>query len=173
MRIKVLNLKKGMKRQQWPRRRRCRIRKCRRWFLSWGAARCPTCVRHFLSSRSLKRKERRKRPGSAPSRGVGWGKVRAAVSGGCCAICGAPTVKSVAHHCDHILPLRFVVEHKLGDPHAQVNIVLLCQKCHPKKRRAEDKLCNRTNIVGWLQELNRIGFPMERVKKAMEFYGMR
>ena len=49
----------------------------------------------------------------------------------------------------------------------------LCRKCHPKKRRAEDKLCNRTNIVGWLQELNRIGFPMERVKRAMEFYGIK
>ncbi len=49
----------------------------------------------------------------------------------------------------------------------------LCARCHPKKRRAEDKLCNRTNIVGWLQELNRIGFPMGKVRKAMEFYQIK
>ena len=48
----------------------------------------------------------------------------------------------------------------------------LCARCHPKKRKAEDRLCNRTNIIGWLQELNRIGFPMERVEKALEAYGM-
>ncbi len=54
-----------------------------------------------------------------------------------------------------------------------MNLLTLCSGCHPKKRRAEDRLCNRTNIIGYLQEMNRIGFPMERVKKAMEFYGIK
>jgi hypothetical protein len=74
---------------------------------------------------------------------------------------------------DHIVAARFVEWHKLGDPDAKVNLVTLCARCHPKKRRAEDRLCNRTNIVGWLQELNRIGFPMGKVKRAMEFYGLK
>jgi len=90
-------------------------------------------------------------------------------------MCGtiASRSKSAAHHCDHILAARFIEQHKLGDPNARVNLVTLCQKCHPKKRRAENKLCNRTNIVGWLQELNRIGFPMQKVRKAMTFYGIK
>ena len=49
---------------------------------------------------------------------------------------------------------------------------MLCPSCHGKKRKAEDRLCNRTNIVGYLQEMNRIGFPMGRVEKALEAYGM-
>ena len=27
--------------------------------------------------------------------------------------------------------------------------------------------------MGWLQELNRIGFPMQKVRKAMTFYGIK
>ena len=89
-------------------------------------------------------------------------------------MCGtiASRSKSAAHHCDHIIAARFLHWHQLGDPNAKVNLVTLCASCHPKKRKAENRLCNRTNIVGWLQELNKIGFPMERVKKAMAFYGM-
>ena len=75
--------------------------------------------------------------------------------------------------CDHIIPARFVTQHQLGDPDAAINLVALCRNCHPKKRRAEDRLCNRTNIVGCLQELNRIGFPMHKVRKAAQFYGLR
>jgi len=60
----------------------------------------------------------------------------------------------------------------LGEPNQKVNLVVLCARCHPKKRKAENRLCNRTNIVGWLQELNRIGFPMAKARKAMEFYGI-
>jgi hypothetical protein len=73
---------------------------------------------------------------------------------------------------DHCIAARFIEQHNLGDPNAAVNLVTLCASCHPKKRRAENRLCNRTNIIGWLQELNRIGFPMGRVRKAMDFYGM-
>jgi hypothetical protein len=72
-----------------------------------------------------------------------------------------------------VIAARFIEQHNLGDPNARVNLVALCSRCHPKKRRAEDRLCNRTNIVGWLQELNRIGFPMGKVRKAMEFYGIK
>ncbi|KKL13939.1 hypothetical protein LCGC14_2520740, partial [marine sediment metagenome] len=151
----------------------CRTKRCRNPRI-WGRARCWDCVRRSYYSRKLKRKERRKRPGCAPSRGgAGWQRARKAVSGSSCAICGAKPgpprltssgLRSFAHSVDHILASRFITQHNLGDPNAKVNLVALCQKCHPLKRRAEDRLCNRTNIVGWLQELNRIGFPMERVK---------
>ncbi len=96
------------------------------------------------------------------------------MSGQPCAICGAKPSPSgcVAHASDHVIAARFITQHQLGDPNAAVNLVALCASCHPKKRRAEDRLCNRTNIVGWLQEFNRIGFPMEKVRKAMEFYSL-
>ncbi len=90
-------------------------------------------------------------------------------------MCGttASPSKSAAHPCDHVIAARFIEQHNLGDPNARVNLLTLCRKCHPLKRCAENRLCNRTNIVGWLQGLNRIGFPMERVTAAMEFYGMK
>lgn len=74
---------------------------------------------------------------------------------------------------DHIIAARFIEAHRLGDPNALVNLLVLCARCHPKKRRAEDRLCKKTNIIGWLQELNRVGYPMELVRKAMEFYGIK
>ncbi|KKK82462.1 hypothetical protein LCGC14_2803150 [marine sediment metagenome] len=141
----------------------------------YGRARCWDCFHHLSYLRKLKRKAKRKRPGSAPNRGAGWQRARKAVSGQPCAICGAKPSPSgsVAHASDHVIAARFLILNLLGDPNAAVNLVTLCRKCHPLKRRAENRLCNRTNIVGWLQELNRIGFPMERVKRAMEFYGIK
>lgn len=81
-------------------------------------------------------------------------------------------MKSATHPVDHVIAARFIEQHQLGDPNASVNLVTLCAQCHPKKRKAENRLCNRTNILGWLQELNRIGFPMGRVVKALRAYGM-
>ncbi len=150
----------------------CRTKRCRNP-RAWGRSRCYSCLRQRYSSRKQKRSSRRKRPGSAPSRGAGWLRARKAVSGQPCAICEAPWVKSAGHACDHIIPARLIQQYWPGLENEKVNLVALCRKCHPLKRRAEDRLCNRTNIVGWLQELNRIGFPMERVKRAMAFYGIK
>ena len=158
---------------KWPRKRKCRRRICRRKFLSWGAALCLRCQAQRRSSRREKKCLRRLRPGKPISRGNSWREARKAVSGQPCAICGAPGGKSGTHPIDHIIAARFIQRNELGDANSSENLVALCAKCHPKKRRAEDRLCRRTNIVGWLQELNRIGFPMERVKKAMAFYGIK
>ena len=152
------------------RRKRCYTKRCRNP-RAWNQSRCYSCLRLRYSSRKELRKQKRKRPGSAPSR-AGWQKARAAVSGGSCAICGAPGGKPGTHPIDHIIAARFIQRHELGDANSSENLVVLCASCHPKKRKAENRLCNRTNIVGWLQELNRIGFPMERVEKALEAYGM-
>ena len=159
-------------------RQPCHTKRCRNK-RAWGQSRCYSCLRQRYSLRKEKRRSKRKRPGSAPSRGAGWQRARKAVSGQPCAICGTTHgrlrrkgLRSV-FHVDHILAARLIQHHKLGDPHARVNLLTLCSRCHAKKRRAEDRLCNRTNIVGWLQELNRIGFPMERVRRAMEFYGIK
>ncbi|KKM80004.1 hypothetical protein LCGC14_1344320, partial [marine sediment metagenome] len=86
---------------------------------------------------------KRKRPGSAPSRGAGWQRARKAVSrDSCCAVCGVQRgQKSVALPVDHVIASRFIEQHKLGDPNATVNLVTLCPRCHPKKRRAENRLC--------------------------------
>ena len=178
-----MRLKNKDRDDQWPKSlaKPCRTEGCES-LRAWGRSRCWDCVRRSYYSRKLKLKARRKRPGSAPNRGAGWQRARKAVSGQPCAICGAkpscyqqtlsPGRRAIGHPVDHILAARFIEQHNLGDPHARVNLVTLCAKCHPLKRRAEDRLCNRTNIIRWLQELNRIGFPMGLVRKAMEFYGI-
>jgi len=159
----------------------CRTKRCPNP-RAWGRSRCYSCLRLRYYSQRQKRRSRRKRPGSAPSRGAGWQRARKAVSGQPCAMCGSKSesprltasgLRVFAHPVDHIIPARLIHHHQLGDPHARVNLLTLCSGCHAKKRKAEDRLCNRTNIVGWLQELNRIGFPMGRVKRAMAFYGIK
>jgi hypothetical protein len=175
-----LRLKK--KTQQWPRRRRCRRRICRRKFLSWGAARCKGCRDISSFSRSLKRKEARKRPGFAPNRsGVGWRSAQRRALRKRCAICGegprkrVETLKGWKYAdplcIDHVCPWRWVEEHTNQNPHARENLICVHASEHGEKTAVEHLLF-RGRIVQYVTELNRIGFPMERVKKAMTFYDL-
>ena len=57
------------------------------------------------------------------------------------------------------------------NPHARENLICIHASEHGAKTAVEHLLF-RGRIVQYVIELNRIGFPMLRVKKAMAFYGM-
>jgi hypothetical protein len=65
-----------------------------------------------------------------------------------------------------------VEEHTDQNPHARENLICVHASEHGEKTAVEHLLF-RGRIVQYLAELNRIGFPMEKVTSAMEFYGMR
>ena len=70
---------------------------------------------------------------------------------------------------DHIWPVRFLLSLNL-DPHQEVNIVSVCGTCHGKKLKHEDKIF-AGNTAGFLEGLNKIGYPMDRVYEAGKHYG--
>ncbi len=72
---------------------------------------------------------------------------------------------------DHILAWRWVEDRTNKNPHARENLICIHASEHGAKTAVEHLLF-RGRVVQYLQELNRIGFLMERVKRAMEFYGI-
>lgn len=79
-------------------------------------------------------------------------------------------VFSVTKQCiDHIFPVRFL--RKLGlDPHVEVNLISICGVCHARKLKHEDKIFV-ADVLAFMNGLNKIGYPMNRVRAAAEHYG--
>ena len=67
--------------------------------------------------------------------------------------------------------LKVTVSGGLYDAEAKENLASACRSCHGKKRRAEIRL-ERADVVGFLAELRRIGYPEERTKIALRLYGL-
>lgn len=73
---------------------------------------------------------------------------------------------------DHIVPERLVL--KLcpeKPPHFAVNLMCLAKSCHGEKGAADRALCKGDKLE-FLRILRENGWPMERVEKALAFYGM-
>jgi len=51
------------------------------------------------------------------------------------------------------------------------NILACCRACHGAKKSAENLLFGRGLILGFLTELNRIGWPAERAKQMLRDFG--
>jgi len=108
----------------------------------------------------------------------GWKEKRAVVAQerfcGACA-CELPEGKSPA--VDHIVPAAIVDElnrlnpEKKYDAEDERNLLPVCSKCHGKKRRSEIRL-EKGDVLGYTQEVNRLGYPMDRVKAALRLYGL-
>jgi hypothetical protein len=73
---------------------------------------------------------------------------------------------------DHIVPERLAVTTG-KNPHARINLICLHSNEHGRKRSAEDQLLKSGNMLHYLQELNRLGWPMDRVHAALKFYGIK
>lgn len=94
------------------------------------------------------------------------------------AICGVSGIGSDAHvkrfksdlHLDHIVPAR-IANDANGDPHNDVNMMWLAHDIHATKLKAEEFL-RRARPADFVLTLQIGGWPMERVKAAMKFYGM-
>jgi hypothetical protein len=70
----------------------------------------------------------------------------------------------------HIFGRRFLNRFKLS-PHDRLNIISVCQKCHGKAKKAEERLI-AGDIFGFLHAYRDMGFPMSYVWRAAKQYGL-
>lgn len=91
---------------------------------------------------------------------------------GKCEICGAHLTKKIPGHRDHLIPRRFC-EQMGWNPEDPRNILNACRSDHAKKKSAENLLFGRGGVLGFLTELNRIGWPAERAKQMLRDFGCR
>jgi hypothetical protein len=95
--------------------------------------------------------------------GTRYGQIRATAS-----VTDAVFLK-VKQVCDHLFPVKFLLRLKL-DPHVEVNMMSVCASCHGRKLKHEDKIF-RGDVLGFMAGLNRIGYPVERVRAAAMHFG--
>ena len=171
-------------------RRRCRNRRCRRWFEprfgSLTTARCEKCVKAAKTERQRKRRRSRAWTGKAPKRSdPRWDRARSRASRKRCALCrarysescsrlpnsfGPPPKDQVRETIDHIVPWR-LAERWGKNPHADWNLLSVCQRCHAKKRMAENLLM-RGRVREAVEELQMRDWWSERVSRAFERFGL-
>ena len=69
---------------------------------------------------------------------------------------------------DHIYPERFVRRFCISaDPHVLENLIVVTPALHAKKTAVEWRIF-RGDLVGYRQELNRLGFAPELLERAMK-----
>ena len=71
---------------------------------------------------------------------------------------------------DHVVPYRLARETS-KDPNALLNLLTACISCHGKKTPLE-RLLLKGDVVGFLGGLRILGWPMDRVQIALDFYGL-
>ena len=133
---------------------------------------------HRICPRRLKRSKETKYQLSKPKK-RGWNKARQPGLTTMCEITGQAfaSVRQgkrliyLNRIVDHLVPERLAAETG-KDPHARVNLICIHANVHGRKRAAEDGLLKRGDMLTYLQELNRQGFPMDRVHAALRFYGL-
>jgi hypothetical protein len=72
---------------------------------------------------------------------------------------------------DHIFPVRFLLHMNL-DPHVLVNTISLCNSCHARKLQHETRIF-AGDVLGFIEGLNLIGYPMKRVEESAAYYGFK
>ena len=75
-------------------------------------------------------------------------------------------------HRDHLIPRRFC-EQMGWNPEDPRNILNVCCSCHAQKKSAENLLFGRGLVLGFLTELNRIGWPADRARQMFRDFGCR
>lgn len=70
---------------------------------------------------------------------------------------------------DHWIPVRYITENRLGDPHLDLNIEMICSGCHGVKAQAEHMLFAGNN-VGFVMHLRDYGWNMAELGMVMKFY---
>ena len=134
---------------------------------------------HRICPSRIKRKKETKYKLSTPKK-KGWEKARELGLTTMCEITGQPfasvrqdkRIVYLNRVVDHIVPERLAVETG-KDPHARINQICIHANEHGRKRAAEDQLLKAGNMLKYLQELNRLGWPMDRIHAALRFYGIK
>jgi hypothetical protein len=81
------------------------------------------------------------------------------------------TTTTVRQSIDHTFPRRFVQSLKMYE-HAQANLLSCCATCHGRKLQAEKPIFGG-DVYQYILNLKQIGWNMQRVLEAAEFYGFR
>jgi hypothetical protein len=124
----------------------------------------------------------RKWPGKRPEK-KGWKRARRVAEFAVCEHCGlnlnnhgigfASKRAALRYRgaVDHIVPERLAL--LTGkNPHDPLNLWCLAESCHDRIKTPADKLLCDGDTRGFLARLKDNGFPMERVKAALSFYGL-
>lgn len=157
--------------------------------------RCRTCTDANARSKRERKKRANKRTVKRPKI-QGWETKRRPGLEPNCVACGVEFAKPGAAAVDHIVSAAIVDELNKGmgfgevrrsetdsaiepisrafrpyNPEATENLASACRSCHGMKRRAEIKL-ERGDVVGFLAEIVRIGYPKERTEISLRLYGL-
>jgi hypothetical protein len=125
--------------------------------------------------RRTKRKLKKNKGGAYPHAGFQKKRVQLKLFEAVCAVTGMTNSEHVKKfgtelHLDHIVPARLAQDAN-GDPHNDVNMMPLCNAKHGLKKKAEEFI-RRADPYNFVLELQKNGWPMERVKNAMRYYQM-
>lgn len=144
-----------------------------------SSTKCFQCWKELRLERRVARGDRRRReaPYRPPPKKF-WSqehrKKQIEEAGARCKVCGiTESACKVAYGKgfirDHTIPVRYIIQHKLDDPHLDINIEPLCAGCDARKRSAEAKLF-KGDMLGFLLDLKRWGWDMEEVRELFIFY---
>lgn len=163
--------------------RRCRNKSCRQPFRPnprVSMTLCQACWQDRRKARAAKRAQSRRRRGAYENLGTDWHKRKPEqlklIRADYCAVCAITLKASLKKYesefvRDHVVPVRFLTEAHCEEVSRPSNLMAICIFCHGRKRAAEEKLF-RGNLIGYIQTLNGMGWPMERVRIALDSFGL-
>lgn len=72
---------------------------------------------------------------------------------------------------DHLVAERIIRKWHLGKPHALINLLPCCAGCHSRKTAVEKHL-EASDLLRFRQEVNRLGWPMDKIDNALRHFGL-
>lgn len=72
---------------------------------------------------------------------------------------------------DHLIAERIIRKWHLGKPHSLINLLPVCAGCHSKKTAIEKHL-EASDLLRFRQEVNRLGWPMDKIDNALRHFGL-
>lgn len=84
--------------------------------------------------------------------------------------CGKEYTFLRTEHIHHLLPRRWLNERGIYE-HSPMGLLSVCERCHGRARVHEDCLF-RGDLVGFMQGMNQIGFPVDRIRAFARSVGL-
>lgn len=139
---------------------------------------CIECFKGRKLDKRKRKKIRNARLGIYPKMGKPWTDSRKVFNEDRdmkCEVCGISQKEQFMRHRttlagDHIVPAR--LSSNYGNPHDPDNQMNLCSTCHGRKTSAERLLFGSGGMLGFLSELRKWNWPMQRVALALKIYGL-
>lgn len=73
-------------------------------------------------------------------------------------------------HIHHLLPRRWLNARGIYE-HSAMGLLSICEQCHGRAKTVEDCLF-RGDLLGFMQGMNRLGFPMDRIRAFARSVGL-